>query len=514
MRSLCVVGPLSIRLAIEMPYQLIRYPSPIAIRCWLGLSIFVFLIAHAGCKPKVIAPASNPTEVPTDDIAIGTAITSKSSEGSPSQPSVNSASEANTARRDVISAPDSSWQESPAPTDALRLRNESKLLADELVANLPDNPDAYEVKARFHLLFGESEQAAESWRVALRLVPNYPYAIHGLGKAEMLNSNFEAAIGHFKQASSLQPTNAEPVHDLADAYTKLGQIEESIATLKVFVEKFPQSVDTRVLLGQSYLVNGEFTLAEPEFRSALQLSPGLARAEQGLGTALLRLGKREQAEQYLVTQLARRSLEKVDLSAQQSFRDSLRECAIRFCSAAEVYIGAKNFTDAERVVRRSLVLQPNYGRASGLLVSILRNQRQFDEALLIAREQCSSDSTNPSWHFTYGVLLAETGKHATAQEQFREVIRLAPESPIGYESLARSLINSQSSLKETISIVSKLVKVRGSAADHELLGQAFAVNADFPNAFRSLSEAIRLDPANRNYQAAMQHLKRAMGPQP
>jgi hypothetical protein len=45
----------------------------------------------------------------------------------------------------------------PPPKDALALRQEAKQLADKLIDRFPNNPDALEIKARFLMLFGETE---------------------------------------------------------------------------------------------------------------------------------------------------------------------------------------------------------------------------------------------------------------------------------------------------------------------------------------------------------------------
>lgn len=409
-----------------------------------------------------------------------------------------------------ISAPIGSEQR---PADSLCLRQESLALADELINAFPSNPDALEVKARFCLLFGESENAAACWRSALKAAPQYAYATHGLGKVEMLNSNFEAAIELFLQAVSTLPANVELVHDLADAYTKLGQIDEAITTLSSFVAKYPESATTYLRLGQSYLANSQFELAEPAFRTALTLVPGLPRAEQGLATALLRLGKRDEAKELLTTQHARRTAEQTELSPQRTFDEELKACADRYCNAAEVYVGAGRFNHAERVIKRALVLSPNNSHASSVLVSVLRSQRRLAEAISVAQQQSKLAPNNSSWQFTIGFLASEMGDHADAQAAFREVVRLAPDSPVGYDSLVRTLIRAQSSLPETIKLATKLVQMRGTAADHELLGQSYAVNGDLNRAYQSLSEAIRLDPENQIYRGAMQHLKNAMGNQ-
>ncbi len=66
-------------------------------------------------------------------------------------------------------------------------------------------------------------------------------------------------------------------------------------------------------------------------------------------------------------------------------------------------------------------------------------------------------------------------------------------------------------MQQVVELAQQLVKLRGTAADHELLAQAYAVNADYIQAQRSLEEAMRLDPNNALYPQAMQQLQQVLG---
>ncbi|MEQ1830123.1 MAG: tetratricopeptide repeat protein [Pirellula sp.] len=402
-----------------------------------------------------------------------------------------------------------------ASSEALTLRQEAQRLADELVKRVPNNPDALEVKARFHLLFGESESAKQCWLQAIHLVPNYAYALQGLGKVSMLHSDYLQAIVYLKQSLLSQPANVEAIHDLADSYTRLGSIDDAISTLetiaKPIAEKSPPSAQTLVRLGQSYLAKNRYEQAESVFRQAIQLSPGKTRAEQGLGTALLRMGRQDEARLLLAGQQAVRDSANKILTEQEQLEEEKRECSPRFRMVAEVYLGTGDVVHAEQIASRAVALDPTSAEARTLLFSIYQKQGKTKQAIDLARESQSLSPSNPDWHFTLGILLFQNGEFVAAEAPFREVIRLTPKNPVGYQSLARLLLRNGKNLKEAIPVAEKLVEVRGNAADHELLAQAYAVNSDLERAFQSLSQAIRLDPDNKDYAEAMRQLRTAMG---
>lgn len=358
------------------------------------------------------------------------------------------------------------------PSEALTLRQAAQQLANELVMRVPSNPDALEVKARFHLLFGESESAKQCWLNAIQLVPTYSYALQGLGKVYMLNSDYEQAAVYLNKSIQSQPANVEAVHDLADAYTKLGAIDEAISTLEKIVDINKTSAQTLVFLGQAYIAKGRYEKAEAVFRKAIQLSPGTTRAEQGLATVLLRIGKQNEAGLLIVGQQAVRASANRILTEQEHFDEEKKECSPRFRMAAEVYLGIGDMVQAEGIAIRSVALDPKSPESRALLFSIYQKLGKTKEAIDLAREACTLSPNNPDWHFTLGVLLVRKSDLEVAETAFREVIRLAPKSHVGYQSLARLLMRIGTNLNDSIPVAEKLVEVRGTAADHELLAQA------------------------------------------
>ncbi|MFH7325656.1 tetratricopeptide repeat protein [Desulfurivibrio sp. C05AmB] len=71
-----------------------------------------------------------------------------------------------------------------------------------------------------------AEQAAASYRQALRLKPQYAAAWLNLGKVLSRLSQPEAAIDAFKQATELQPRSPEAWFALGAAYAASGQLDE------------------------------------------------------------------------------------------------------------------------------------------------------------------------------------------------------------------------------------------------------------------------------------------------
>lgn len=397
------------------------------------------------------------------------------------------------------------------PPNGAELRSEAKAFFDELVARIPNNPDSFEVKARYHFLVGETEVAKECWETALRLHQEYPYAWQGLGQIAMLSGELDTAVDYFKKAIALQENNPELIYDLADAYLRLAKIKEAIEVLEDASRKSPRSAATWVRLGQAFMADLNFEKAREAFDHALKLAPDLPQAQQGLGSALLRLGNRAEAKRLLSAQKSKRIAGK-SLSEAELLNEQRTEVSKRYRYAAKVYLAAGDKQRSEFALQRATVLEPESEEAWGELIGYYVSQNLLPKAIATGQRMCEVQPNSASFHFTLGVLYKKNADKTNAALQFEEVIRLAPSSAMGYESLTRLFIESATNLNRSISLGQKCVELRGTAADHELLAQAYAVNQNLLEAKSALQKAIDLEPKNEAYRQAMRQLMRVLDP--
>lgn len=394
-----------------------------------------------------------------------------------------------------------------APESGETLRNEAQQLVEDLVAAFPNSPDALEVKARFHLLVGETSAARQCWELALEIDKDYGYAIYGMGKVSVLNAKFDEAVRYFSRALDGQPDSTNIVKELSNAYLKLGDVEHAIQVLTSFVTQHPQATETWVLLGQAYLSDRQFESAKTAFEKALELYPELPSAQQGLGTVLVRLGRREEASKLLEAQRANRADSTTNRTTAEIFAGEMRDYSDRFVFAARVYLGNGAVDAAERCLIRASVFNPQNIEAWTMLFDLYEGIGRLDLAVEHADRLWQKNPDSAGSAFTLGILRAKLGQVAEAKQAYREVIRLAPDSHSGYEALVRLDIQTQTDKIECLSLAQQLIAVRGNAADFELLGQAYAFHGQWDDAQAALQQAIRLDPQNQYYNLALEKLR-------
>jgi len=179
---------------------------------------------------------------------------------------------------------------------------EAAVLAERRCAALPDDADAWYLRAAAASLLGRWDEVAESCRRVVALNPGHAEAWHNLGAALARTGRRTEALQAYQHAVALVPT-------AADAHLALGCLAQEM---------------------------GELTLAEKHLRAAAAHNPGLRDAHGHLGAVLAAQGRWPEAVQCFEALLA---LEPGHLSGLINYGAALRALG-RHADAAAVYARA------------------------------------------------------------------------------------------------------------------------------------------------------------------------------
>lgn len=395
----------------------------------------------------------------------------------------------------------------PIPQDSRTLRDAGQQMAESLTQQYPGSPNALEVKARLHLLLGQTDAARKAWLKSLQLDPQYAYAQLGLGKVALLQADYQVAVSNLEKARQALPDLADAAHDLAQAYTNSGRVEQASGVLKEFAARHADSPQTWMLLGQAYQTLRQFDDARAAYEQALLLAPESPRAQQGLGTVLVRLGERERARELMQKQQQTRLAETRLTPADEQFLNEKRDFANRYTLAARVHTAAGNAQAAIATLTTAVQLDPKELDAWTLLIDLVSDAGSAPAAVDVARRMAASNEDNASCWYTLGGLQTQAGIIDQARVSFQRVRELTPLQSEGYEAGVRLNLQTSFDRVQTLALAQELVRVRGTANDHELLGQAFAISGQFEQAKAALEKAIELAPENQAYRAAMTQLQ-------
>jgi tetratricopeptide (TPR) repeat protein len=204
------------------------------------------------------------------------------------------------------------------------------------------------------------DEAAESFKSALKLDQTNPAAHYGLGQVAISKRSYAEAVDHFEKTLAQVPDANRVHYSLAMAYRGLGdaakvkahlaqqgtvgvrvsdplidRLQESIAGERLHlsrgkvafeaaryaeaaaefrkaVDANPESVAARVNLGAALTQLGDVNGAVKEFEEALRIEPGKVNAHYNLAVLLARQNKHEQAITHLRSAL---NVEQGDQSA-------------------------------------------------------------------------------------------------------------------------------------------------------------------------------------------------------
>ncbi len=116
--------------------------------------------------------------------------------------------------------------------------------------------------------------------------------------------NYAAAVKKLRNVLNLSDDIPEALLYLGRACHELGNFDDAIISLRLYITKAPKSGAGYFYLGRTYIATGKFHRAASCFNEALRLKPDFAPSLVYLGYAMLRCGRPEKAVDYLSKAIA------------------------------------------------------------------------------------------------------------------------------------------------------------------------------------------------------------------
>jgi Flp pilus assembly protein TadD len=146
---------------------------------------------------------------------------------------------------------------------------------------------------------GRLAEAADYYRQALAVQPDYVSARINLGAVLMGLNRSADAIDQFRAAVRLDPDNAGAHYNLAIALTTAGRLDEAIREYRQAIRGRPQFAHAHNNVGQLLAATGHLDEALVHLREAARLLPESANVHQNLGLALRSHGDLPEAAREL-----------------------------------------------------------------------------------------------------------------------------------------------------------------------------------------------------------------------
>lgn len=225
----------------------------------------------------------------------------------------------------------------------------------------PVNRDvAKEAERRYKLgvqqgLASRYAEAAESFRQAIALNPQYPDAHFGLGHAFFDLGRWSAAVEELRTAVRLNPRDADAHHMMGLAYCKQGDYTRGVQSLQQAVQLKPDWARAHYDLGNAFFKLGKFPGAAGHYAKVIALKPNEPEAYNDLGAAYGEIGRYGDAFSALMKAVKMRPL----FAAAHNNLGLIHYRQGRHAQAADAFRVAQRYAPEEPAILSNLELTRN-----------------------------------------------------------------------------------------------------------------------------------------------------------
>ncbi len=179
-----------------------------------------------------------------------------------------------------------------------------------------------------------------------------------------------------------------------------------------------------------------------------------------------------------------------------------------------VYQVGNRVADAIGAYRQAIVLSPRVESHYQRLGQLLYEQKRYDEAVPVLTRWIELEPEKADGRAKLGLILLNRGDPERAEGHFREAVRLLPDSAILHRYLGVALTHQEKLNEAVFEFQAAVVKSRGrDAVAHNNLGSILARQNQLGEAADHFSAALKIDPdyaeARNNLEKAKLLLKRS-----
>ncbi|MER8882738.1 sulfotransferase [Mesorhizobium sp. M0816] len=148
-------------------------------------------------------------------------------------------------------------------------------------------------------------EAKELCRRVLERTPNHPLALYIMGTL-FIGLDDEIALRYLARAVGEEPRNPYYHLSLGETYLKVSEYSPAITHIQQALKLKPDLLEALCALGRAYVEFDKADMALPLYERALKINRDHPRVRAGLASALIGLGRMDEAEIYLKEAIERR----------------------------------------------------------------------------------------------------------------------------------------------------------------------------------------------------------------
>jgi len=189
--------------------------------------------------------------------------------------------------RILVRTPDDpqAWYFKAQAQSKLHEYDEARESLREAIRNAASTPDFYVFLGHTYLYQGQVDQATEWYSQALRLDPDYSWALASLAHARLQQGRYEEANILAQNALSVDP-NAATHALVSDVAVQLGDLARALEHAVQASQLDPSNADYSRRVARACIAQGELECAREAYESILAVNPQDADAKMGLESIL------------------------------------------------------------------------------------------------------------------------------------------------------------------------------------------------------------------------------------
>jgi len=288
----------------------------------------------------------------------------------------------------------------------------------------PERVEFYYELADAYSKNGQAQQAANTYREALRRKSDFAPALRGLGQVLEKSGRLPEAATVFEQLRLIAPRDTVALSQLGLIYVQLARPREGVAMIQKSLEINPDQPEAYNTLGVALGQIGEGSRAEASLREAIRMQPDFAQAHNNLAGVLAGAGDFRQAAYHW----------------EKAIGYDPNYVAARFNYATA--LGQQRlFGKAQLQVEEVLRLDASRADAHNLLGELLVRQGQTDRAVVHYRKALDANPRFAAAYFNLGAALAALGNLKDAETNLRAALQWNPDDLRAHLYLGRVLLS-------------------------------------------------------------------------
>jgi protein O-GlcNAc transferase len=371
----------------------------------------------------------------------------------------------------------------------------------------PDEPKLSNINGACYQGLGQFETAAEHYKQAISINPNYYKAHYNLGGVLHELGRLDLSIKSFKSALSLKPDYAEAYNNIGNVFKELDQFDNAIKSFDKAIEIKPNYFSAHYSLGSIFQNLDNIEAAITSYEKVLVIKPDFAELHNNLGVIYQGVGEINSALEHLeaavriMPEFAEAHCNLGNVLKELNQLDKAIECyknavAIKpdladgYFNIGLMLQDQKKFDSAVKNYEMAISINPNYADAHLNLGNVLQDLGQLDESVESYQKTLVIKKDSIEAHFELGLTFMQLGKFDAAIESYKKALSINPDYDMGHNSLGNALHK-----------IGQLEKARKSYE------KALSINPGYAEVYFNLGNLMldlnNLDEAALNYNYAL-----------